>query len=100
MRVAVREWVRRFDGTLKSLKDAFRAPKHGPGKIHPQDERRVIELRKKFPRLGANGLKAQFGLEFSTRTIYRVLRDAGFLKKRKRFRKKNAIGKGSLHHLS
>jgi len=97
-RVTVRKWVRRFDGTLGSLEDASRAPKRRPNKLSPEDERMIIELREKFPRWGANRLKAQFGLEFSTKTIYRVLREAGLLKKRKRkrVRKKECRWKGGL----
>jgi len=97
-RVTVRKWVRRFDGSLGSLEDVFRAPRHRPNKLSPEEEREIIELRKKFPRWGANRLKEQFGLKFSIKTIYRVLREAGLLRKRKRkrIRKKDCSWKGAL----
>ncbi len=97
-RVTVRKWVRRFDGSLGSLEDASRAPKCRPNKLSPEDEREIMELREKFPRWGANRIKAQFGLRFSTKTIYRVWREAGLLKKpkRKRIRKKECSWKGTL----
>ena len=42
----VRDWVKRYDGTLDSLAAKSRAPHHCPRKISAEDEARIVELKK------------------------------------------------------
>ena len=76
--------LKRFDGSLKSLADRPRSPKTIPHKLSDAEEKKIVRLRRRFPRWGADRLRAQFELKFSNKTIYRVLHSTGLVKKRKR----------------
>jgi len=55
----VRKWLARYDGTLGSLQDRSRAPKHRPRKLPAKDERKILAAKNKLPIAGARRLKLQ-----------------------------------------
>ena len=83
-RVTVRKWVNRFDGSLDSLEDESKAPKRIPHKLTEEQKQELLEYRRRFPRWGPDRLKAQFNLQYSTRTIARVFRQHGLTNNRKK----------------
>jgi len=81
-RLTVRKWLRRFDQFgLQGLKDRSRAPHRRPRKIPPDLEERIRALRRRY-RWGPFRLKIQCGLPCSPGAIYRVLRQAGLIRRR------------------
>jgi transposase len=81
-RLTVRKWLRRFEaGGLRALEDLSRAPHRSPRRICRQLEERIRELRKKY-RWGPQRLRLQCGLPCSDGAVYRVLRQAGLIRKR------------------
>lgn len=90
-RNTVRKWVRRFDGTVESLKSKSRPPHSHPQKISQKQQERIIEARESLP-IGAKRLKKTFNLSASDHAINRVLRENNMLreyKKKKTKTKKN-----------
>jgi transposase len=88
----VMKWVRRYkkDG-LEGLKDVKRAPKVVHNKTGKEVEKLVISLRKQS-HFGARRLKEEFNLPVSTGTIYRIVKQAGLIKRRrKKYMKKRDL---------
>ena len=87
-RKTVRKWLRRF------LKEGPQGLKRKPKKNPPphktphEIEGKVIELKKKNPKLGQDKIKhilsGQYGIEISSSTINRILNQKGLIKKRKK----------------
>jgi transposase len=94
-RNTVRKWVRRFDGTIESLKSKSRAPHSHPQKISEKKEKRIVKSRKKLP-FGAKRLKKTFNLSASDHAINRVLRKHNMLRK---YRKKKHNTKNNLREV-
>ena len=92
----VRKWVRRFDGTLASLADHSRAPRTHPHRLDPEDEKRILRAARKLPPWSAARLKRDMELPYATKTIRRVLREHGLLR---RWRRKKPQVKRSLRHI-
>ena len=84
-RKTVRKWFTRYklDG-LKGLTERSRAPNNPHNKMSEQEERRIIEIRKKQPYLGPVRIKYEHGINRSPSAIARVLRQAGLTSKRKK----------------
>ena len=80
----VRKWLQRFDGTLLSLTDHSRAPKRPARRLTKHDVRRIVQLKKKYPRFGAERLKAMYELPYSPATIRKVAKAHGLQKIRRR----------------
>jgi transposase len=80
----VRKWLRRFDGTLASLEEHSRRPRTSPRKISPAREKTILDLKKQLPRWSPRRLKAEFNLPVAEKTIRRVCRDHGLLRKYRR----------------
>ncbi len=76
----VRKWLRRFDGSLQSLGDHSRAPKHPARCLSKRDEKRIIELKKKHRRFGAERLKQMYDLPYAPATIRKVAKAHGLQK--------------------
>lgn len=90
--VTVRKWVRRFDGTLESLRDRSRALKNRPRRISDKLETRIVGLKKRLPSWGAERLKRDFQLPCSAKAILRVYRQHGLIRPRRRkYRVKNDL---------
>jgi len=88
-RNTIRKWLKRYEKEgLKGLKDKPRIPKFIPHKISIDEERKIIKLRKRLPKWGQDRLKSEFNLPYSTKTINRVLKQNGLIKKRKKKWKK------------
>ena len=54
----VRKWCDRYDGTLASLQDQSRAPKHQPNRTPPEDEEKIVTAKKKLPMLLCEALRS------------------------------------------
>jgi transposase len=84
-RDTVRKWLYRYiDQGIEGLKEKSRALKLIPHKISKQEEERIVALRKRLPSWGQDRLKEEFNLPYSTKTINRVLKQNGLIKKRKK----------------
>ena len=83
----MRKWYRRWcqDG-YAALADRSRRPKHSPLATPPEERRKLVKLKKKYKRLGAQAIKTIEGLSQSPRTIRKIWRQEG-VSSRKRRRK-------------
>ena len=82
--LTVRKWMRRYDGTLASLRDRSRAPHRRPQRISAQLEARILALKHRLPTWGAERLKRDFALPCSAKAIARVCRRHGLIRPRRR----------------
>jgi len=71
----VRQWLARYDGTLESLADHSRAPRHRPRKLSAEAETRIVDLKTRLPRWAAARLRRDFDLPWSAKALRRVFRD-------------------------
>jgi transposase len=88
----VRKWLRRYrQERLAGLNDLPKIPHNCPHQTRPALARRIIQLRKRFPFMGAAHLKKEFALPVSHTAINRILTDHGMTGKRirKHKRKRN-----------
>ncbi len=94
-RKTVQKWVRRYrQGGLKALEDRKRAPKRISHKMPKELEKRIVELRKRYPGWGPKRLKTYFNLPCSEGAIHRVLKQNGLIRKRKKkWRKRRDLRK-------
>jgi transposase len=80
-RQSVHRWLRRYDGTLESLMDRSRRPKHHPREHKPEEIALVLRVRRQNKRLGLVclwiHLKMKFGYKRSLSALYRLLRRLG-----------------------
>ncbi len=84
-RPIVRKWVRRYEKEgLRGLCDRSRTPHHIPHKTSKELEEKVIELRKSHPAWGPDRLKMHYELPISAKTIGRIIKESGLVKKKKR----------------
>ena len=83
-RVTVRKWLRRFEAESSAgLEERSRRPHHSPNKLKPEQEARIIELRRRHPSWGADRLKLHYRLKWAVSTISRVIKEAGLTRQRK-----------------
>ena len=81
----VRKWFRRWEpGSMKGLSDQSRAPKRPHTYITEGQRKEVIELKKMLPSFGAERMKQNFDLTLSEKTIRRIWREEGLLKKKRK----------------
>lgn len=80
----VRKWVRRYDGTIKSLTDQSKAPHTKPSKISDLLEKEIIRIRKERKYIGAHRMKREYELECSAKAISRVLHKHNLIKPRRK----------------
>lgn len=84
-RKTVRKWLRRYEGGgYRALGDRSCAPMRIPHKTPYEVEKRVLELRDRYPRWGARRLKEHFDIPCSPGAIHRIIKQNGRVKKRKR----------------
>lgn len=84
-RNTVRRWLRRFEREgNKGLEEKRKGPKNIPHKTPEEVEHEVISARQQAPCYGARRLKYFFGLKCSTGAIYRILKEHGLVKKKKK----------------
>jgi len=85
----VRKWLRRYEQErLSGLNDLPKIPHNCPHKTSFVLARRIIELRKRFPFMGAETLKREHQLPVSHTAINRILRDHGLIVKRRKKHKR------------
>jgi transposase len=91
----VRKWLRRYEQErLSGLNDLPKIPHNCPHKTSSALARRIIELRKRFPFMGAETLKREHQLPVSHTAINRILRDHGLIvKRRKKHKRKKDLSK-------
>lgn len=80
----VRKWLARFDGSLDSLAERSRRPRHSPNKTPEEDEKSILAAKKKLPNWSARRLKTDLGLPYSVKVIRRVCKEHGFTRKYRR----------------
>jgi transposase-like protein len=81
----VRKWLRRYrQERLAGLEELPRIPLSCPHKTPPQVERRVVQLRRQFPFMGAKRLKFMHALPCCHEAIRRILREHGLVAKRRK----------------
>jgi len=84
-RKTVYKWLNRYrEEGLQGLLDRSRAPRSNPGKIPLELEERILEIRRAHPYLGPYRIKEEFKIPCSTGAIYRVLKQNGLIRRRKK----------------
>jgi len=74
----VRKWLGRYhQERLAGLNELPRTPLTCPHKTSPITERKVVQLRKRYPFMGAKRLKREHNLPCSHEAIRRILNDNG-----------------------
>ena len=85
----VRKWVERYQQErLAGLNELPRIPLTCPHKTSAVTERKVVQLRKRYPFMGPKRLKLEHALSCSHEAIRRILNDHGLIKKRRRKHKR------------
>jgi transposase len=86
-RTTVRKWLRRWmDEGYAGLQERSRRPRHSPLATPPEERERLVALKSKYKRLGADQIRIIEGLDLSARTIRKIWRQEG-VSSRKRRRK-------------
>lgn len=84
-RKTVRKWRDRYQQNgFDGLKDFSRAPKNIPHRMNAEAEARVVNLREGHPAWGAVRFKDHYGLTEGASAIYRVMKQRGLIRKKKR----------------
>ena len=84
-RNTVRKWYRRWcDDGYAALADRSRRPKHSPLATPPDERRKLVKLKKKYKRLGAEAIKMIEDLPQSPRTIRKIWRQQGVSSRKRR----------------
>ena len=84
-RNTIRRWLRRYEAEgNKGLEKKRKGPKTIPHKTSEKVENTVVSARQQAPCYGARRLKYFFGLKCSTGAIYRILKERGLVKKKKK----------------
>jgi transposase len=89
-RKTVRKWKERHQAHgLKGLVNQSRAPLSCPHKLSPLEEGKIQELKEKHSRWGPARLKLHYSIPWSDGAIYRVIKERGLLKtRRKKWRRR------------
>ena len=95
----VRKWLNRYQQErLAGLNELPRIPLSCPHKTPPAMERRIINLRKQYPFMGAKRLKAEHELTCSHSVIGRLLKEYGLVRKsRKKHKRKKDLQEVKRH---
>lgn len=80
----VRKWTRRYNGILDSLADQSKAPKNPPRPLDANACELAIAIKRKLLTFGAARIKRDFKLPLSEKTIRKLWRHHGLLKKVRR----------------
>lgn len=95
----VRKWLNRYhQERLAGLNELPRIPLHCPHKTSATLERKIVELRKRFPFMGSGRLKREHNVPCSHTAIGRILREHDLVrKKRKKHKRKKDLAKIKKH---
>jgi transposase len=81
----VRKWLSRYrQERLAGLNDLPQIPLSCPHKTPPAIERKVVQLRQRFPFMGAKRLKFMHDLPVSHEAIRRILKEHGLVSRRRK----------------
>jgi len=81
----VRKWLMRFiEGGYQDLADLSRRPHHSPHAVPEEDAKRIVKLRAKYKRLGAEQVKVLESLTTSSKTIRKIWRSNGVSNRKRR----------------
>jgi len=81
----VRKWVRRFEKAgYEALNDMSRKPKHSPNKTPPELVKKIIRLKAKYKRLGAEQIKILENIPISDKTMRKIWRENGIPARKRR----------------
>ena len=84
-RKTVRKWLNRYKRYgISGLEDLSRAPKSFPLKMSKEEEKKIIEIRRFQPYLGAMRIREEHNIKRSPSAIQRVLKEAGLVRRRKK----------------
>jgi transposase len=84
-RNTVRKWVRRWENEgYVGLEDRSRRPRHSPFATPSRERRKLIKLKKKYKRIGADTIKAIENLPYSSKTIRKIWREEGVSSRKRR----------------
>lgn len=91
----IRKWLSRWQpGSLRGLEDRRKAPRNRPSRIDPKQRKLAIRLKGKLKPWGAERIKRDFGLTISDKTIRKIWKEEGLLKrKRRKHKTKNDLRK-------
>jgi len=85
----VRKWLRRYkQERLAGLNELPRIPLNCPHKTSAAMEKKIVQLKKDYPFMGAKTLKREHGLYCSHEAIRRILNEHNLLKKRRKKHKR------------
>jgi transposase len=93
-RATVRKWYRRFEEQgYRGLESLSRRPKHSPNATPPEERKKLVELKEKYKRLGADTIRILENLTLSARTIRKIWREEGVSsrKRRKKYKTKQNL---------
>lgn len=81
----IRKWVKRFEqGNYQALNDLSRRPKCSPKALSIKTTDRIVKLKAKYKRLGADQIKILEDLSTSARTIRKIWRNNGISSRKRR----------------
>lgn len=81
----VRKWLRRFkEGDYQALGDISRRPKHSPNLTPPDATRKIVKLKSKYKRLGAEQIRILENLSTSAKTMRKIWRENGVSSRKRR----------------
>jgi len=93
----VRKWLMRFiEGGYQALGDLSRRPHSSPGAIQDDLARKIVALKAKYKRLGADQVKVLEELPVSAKTIRKIWRKNGISS---RLRRKKHVTKQNLREI-
>jgi transposase len=84
-RNTVRKWIRRWEEEgYSGLADQSRRPQHSPRATPPEERRKLVKLKKKYKRVGAEAIKGIEHLPQSPKTIRKIWREEGVSSRKRR----------------
>jgi len=84
-RNTVRKRLRRWDEYgYRGLQELSKRPHHSPNATPESEKEKLVELKKKYKRMGANRIKIKENLTRSARTIRKVWREKGISSRKRR----------------
>ncbi len=93
----VRKWLNRFnEGGYQALADNSRRPRYSPNATTPQESKKIVALKSKYKRVGAEHVKILENLNISSKTIRKIWRNNGVSS---RCRRKKHVTKQNLREV-
>lgn len=81
----VRKWLGRYRAEgYQGLNDQSKAPNKPHSPVPPAERSKAVELKKAYPSFGAQRLRRDFGVQISEKTLCKIWKQEGLLKKRRR----------------